>query len=79
MTKHQMMYDQLSIPDCTHLQLRHHAITVPPAVLHRNTAEGIWGGMRAKLPFMPRGGLWCGLFEKKPMVMLIVEFNIYVV
>lgn len=70
MTKQQMMYDQISIPDCTHLlwrkthcnlQLRHHAITVPPAVLHRNTAEGIMGGMCAKLPFMPRGGLWCGL------------------
>jgi len=33
---------------------RHHAITVPPAVLHRNTSEGILAGMRAKLPFMPQ-------------------------
>ena len=35
--------------------MRHHTIVCPPAVLHRNTAEAIAGGMAAKLPFTPQG------------------------
>lgn len=38
-----------------HLSLRHHTLVIPPAVLHRGTAEAIAGGMMQKLPFMPQG------------------------
>lgn len=37
------------------LQLRHYTQIIAPAVIHRSTAEGILGGMIAKLPFMPQG------------------------